>query len=339
MIQMLIWILTIPLVSLDLKHLLMETVTSVPRIQEEYNKETNNWTCKDILHMQHILVENVTSVPRTQEEYNEETKDLKCNHPMLKITYVLNPGSIKSPGSNKTSIGCFCEKPVAVKKCLEYNKNNEGITIIQRKGDAPCHNLSITPCKVKYFSSESYKLFECFEKYGGIPSPKELTKENQELKKQIETLSKQKDETTKQSDDKIQNLQKEIDVYKPVAIAFIVLFVILLVLFIFFIIFHVRTRKSKNTLGMESHPSISNSGTKSSTDNGDQITASLMKSNDEQKKENYENTGVEIPYGVDDMQLHEFTVDLDVGKPNLPPMSKGRDKKYVEYPVNDTETD
>lgn len=61
----------------------------------------------------------------------------KCNHTILKMTYVLNLVS------NKTSIGCFCEKPVAVKYCLEYNIN-KGVTIIQPKSSSLCKDLSIT---------------------------------------------------------------------------------------------------------------------------------------------------------------------------------------------------
>lgn len=93
------------------------------------------------LDSQYILRENVTSVPRTQKEYLEETKDLTCNDPMHNITYVLNPDSVG------TSIGCFRETP-AFKFCLEYNFKNRKL-IIQPKLNAPCDDLSITPCTDK----------------------------------------------------------------------------------------------------------------------------------------------------------------------------------------------
>lgn len=85
--------------------------------------------CKDIFYMQYILVENVIFVLRSQEEYNEEIEDLKCNYFMFKFIYVFNSGRIKGFGSNKISIGCFCEMFVVVKKCLEYNKNKNIIII------------------------------------------------------------------------------------------------------------------------------------------------------------------------------------------------------------------
>lgn len=196
---------------------------------------------------QHLLMENVTSVPRTLEEFKEETKGLKCNDPMHKITYVLNPNSVG------TSIGCFHEIPV-LKYCLEYTFKN-GEVIIQQKDNAPCHDLSITPCEFKYFSPESYKFFECFEKYGGISSPKEnqrkinfwkqrelslneeigelvekemnLTNEIQELKKEmvrrekdLSKLIQKQNETIVQRDDEIQNLQNYLKFYKILAYIF-----------------------------------------------------------------------------------------------------------------------
>lgn len=75
MVGKLIWIVAIPLVSLGLQYISMGNVTYVPITQEEYNEDTNNLTCEDILHMQYILMENVSSVPWTQEEYYEETND------------------------------------------------------------------------------------------------------------------------------------------------------------------------------------------------------------------------------------------------------------------------
>lgn len=360
MIRTLIWILLTPLVSPDLTHILKENVTAVTvlRTPKEYNEETENLTCNDILHMQYLIRENVTSVPRTQEEYNEKTKDLKCNHPMLKITYVLNPDS------NKTSIGCFCEKPVAVKYCLEYNIN-KNVTIIQPKYNAPCKDLSITPCKVKYFSSESYKLFECFEKYGGISSPIEnqrkinflkqrelsLNTEYQELKKKMEQreiyftkVIQKQNETIKQRDDKIQNLQDENDglkSYKVFAIFSIVVFLLLVIVsFVVFIYF--RNRKSEDkAIHKKSQPAINNSGTTPSTDGGDQAAMSLIKYNDQQKQEHsdedqskLEITVVEIPI-LHNVDQPDDTVELQVGEPleeDLK-MNKRRDKESVEYPV------
>lgn len=291
----------------------MGNVSSAPLTQKYYNKDMNNLTCKDIRHMQYILVENVTFVPRTQEEYMyfKETEDLKCNHTMLKVTYVLNPVG------KKTSIGCFCEKPVAVKKCLEYNEN-KNVTIIQPKGDTPCNDFSITPCKVKYFSSESYKLFECFEKYGGISSPienqrninflkKKLEQSEMELEKKLEQRELEIHELNKklnrskieiqelntklnQSKTEIQELKKKtIDlptenvdskIYKWIAIVLIILFV-LFILYKFF-----PCQKLKNIIQKKRPETRTMSLTR--TENGDQATMSERKSDDQQKEENYD---------------------------------------------------
>lgn len=356
MIRTLIWILLITLVSPDLTHIFKENVTAVtvPRTPKKYNEEIENETCN---HLQNLIRENVTSVPRTPEEYKEATKDLKCNHLMHYITYVLNPDSYK------TSIGCFCEKHVHGKYCLEYNID-KGATIIQPKYNAPCNDFSITPCKVKYFSSESYKLFECFEKYGGISSPIEnqkkinslkqrelsLNTEYQELKKKMEqreiyftNVIEKQSETIKQRDDEIQNLQDENDglkSYKVFAIFSIVVFLLLLiVLLIVFIYRYFQNRKSKGKAIPKSQPAI-NSGTTPHIDSGDQEAVSFMKYDDQQKQEHsdedqfaLENPVVEIPvpHSVDQA---DDTVELQVGEPleDLK-MNKRRDKKSVEYPV------
>lgn len=70
-------------------------------------------------------MENVKFVLRIEEEnmYYKEIKDLKCNYIMFKGIYVFNFVG------KKISIGCFCEKFVVVKKCLEYNENKNVIII------------------------------------------------------------------------------------------------------------------------------------------------------------------------------------------------------------------
>lgn len=55
--------------------------------------------------------------------YFKEIEDLKCNYIMFKVMYVFNFVG------KKISIGCFCEKFVVVKKCLEYNENKNVIII------------------------------------------------------------------------------------------------------------------------------------------------------------------------------------------------------------------
>lgn len=265
-----IWIAAIPLVSLGLHHIFMGNVTSVPMTQKESKRDIDNLMCED--HMQYISVENVTFVPRTEEEYMffKETEDLKCNHTMLKVTYVLNPVG------NKTSIGCFCEKPV-VDYCLEYNIN-KGMNIIQSKLNALCKDLSLTPCKVKYNSSESYKLFGCFEKYGGISSPIQNQRHINALNTEIQELKKIANDLQKENDD--------LKIYKWIAIVFIITF-ILSVLFIVFTFFHFR----KIILQKESLQTRTMSLIR--TDKGDQATMSERKSDDQHKEENRDHSNRE----------------------------------------------
>lgn len=313
---------------------------------------------------QHLLIENVTYVPRTQDEFKEETKGLRCDDSMHNITYVLNPNSFG------TSIGCFSKTPV-LKYCLEYNFKN-GEVIIQPKLNAPCHDLSITPCEFKYFSPESYKFFECFEKYGGISSPKEnqrkinsskqrelslnteiqevkkmleqikfnLTNQNQELKKEIQ----EQNETINQRDDKIQSLQddlKILKIYKGLAIFFIA-FIILLFSLIGFILFHFRNRKIQGIdISKESQHAINDSSTMPSTDRVDPAAVCLIKYSDKQKQERFDEDQSEVESAVkiipipNNVDQPDDTCEIHVGKPleeDLK-MNKRRDKDSVEYPV------
>lgn len=312
---------------------------------------------------QHLLIENVTYVPRTQDEFKEETKGLRCDDSMHNITYVLNPNSFG------TSIGCFSKTPV-LKYCLEYNFKN-GEVIIQPKLNAPCHDLSITPCEFKYFSPESYKFFECFEKYGGISSPKEnqrkinsskqrelslnteiqevkkmleqikfnLTNQNQELKKEIQ----EQNETINQRDDKIQSLQDHLKIYKGLAISFIAAFIIILLFsLIGFILFHFRNRKIQGIdISKESQHAINDSSTMPSTDRVDPAAVCLIKYSDKQKQERFHEDQSEVESAVqiipipNNVDQPDDTCEIHVGKPleeDLK-MNKRRDKDSVEYPV------
>lgn len=313
---------------------------------------------------QHLLIENVTYVPRTQDEFKEETKGLRCDDSMHNITYVLNPNSFG------TSIGCFSKTPV-LKYCLEYNFKN-GEVIIQPKLNAPCHDLSITPCEFKYFSPESYKFFECFEKYGGISSPKEnqrkinsskqrelslnteiqevkkmleqikfnLTNQNQELKKEIQ----EQNETINQRDDKIQSLQDHLKIYKGLAISFIAAFIILLfsLIPVGFILFHFRNRKIQGIdISKESQHAINDSSTMPSTDRVDPAAVCLIKYSDKQKQERFDEDQSEVESAVqiipipNNVDQPDDTCEIHVGKPleeDLK-MNKRRDKDSVEYPV------
>lgn len=285
------------------------------------------------LYSQHLLRENVTIVPRTPKEYYEQTRDLMCNDPMHNVTYVLNPDSVG------TSIGCFQPIP-ALKYCLEYNFKN-GKYIIQSKYNAPCLDLSITPCKAKYFSSESYKLFECFEKYGGISSPIQnerninflntkiqelkktleqrevsLTKEIQELKKEFEqkgnSFTKKIQELKKKTIDQLKE-NDDLKKYKWIATVFIIAF-ILSVLFILFIFFHFRKiiikKKSLETRIM-SLTSTDNSAPTTERKSDDQQKEG-NRDEDHSKREKREKAAIKsIQYRLDFVQPEDSDVNVE----------------------------
>lgn len=118
-------------------------------------------------HGENLLNKKVTFIPRNEGEFKEQTKDLNCSH---SEGGKLHPTFVISPFHNETRIGCFYEIHVTVKKCLEYNHREDNF-IIQPSNSAPCHDLDLTPCKGNYSSTKSYELFQCFEKFGDIPSP------------------------------------------------------------------------------------------------------------------------------------------------------------------------
>lgn len=127
----------------------------------------NSFVISPPRNKQYLLQKKVAFIPRNEREFMEQTKFLKCAHSegdKLYPTYVINPFH------NETSLGCFPETHVTVKKCLEYNEKNDEI-FIQPSILARCDNFSLTPCKGNYSSTKSYELFQCFEKYGGILSP------------------------------------------------------------------------------------------------------------------------------------------------------------------------
>lgn len=159
----------------------------------------------------YLLEEYITIVPRNKEEFKEQTKDKKCESdkgPKLFLTYVLNPFH------NGTSLGCFPRKIVTTKKCLEYNYKNGNFIIIQESVGAPCDILTITPCNYEYESPDSYKIYECFEAYGRIPSPIESQEKINNLIQTVENLTKNWTDIVDKKDNKIENLVKENDKLK-----------------------------------------------------------------------------------------------------------------------------
>ena len=104
----------------------------------------------------------VDVIPRNKQEYVHMTQHLNCSNGTVPI-YLLH-------NENETVLGCFEDVKITGKNCVELNNGK-----VQKRYNAPCGNFSVTPCVFLYNASESYTYFECFEKYGGIPSPLERT--------------------------------------------------------------------------------------------------------------------------------------------------------------------
>ena len=114
--------------------------------------------------------EVVTVLPRNQPERELFTKHLNCSDG-LKPIYALH--SVKK----KTILGCAKNVIVNVREfCIEFNTRG-----VQEKYDA--RRTSNIPGLTSYINaSEGYLLWDCFETYGGIPSPKEREKDINHLK-------------------------------------------------------------------------------------------------------------------------------------------------------------
>lgn len=140
-----------------------------------------------------IIMTKTDIIPRNEREYTEYTKDINCS----KGTY---PQYAVSSRANETYIVCWKIIPI-FGYCLEYNF---GGNIVQSNNLADCRNYSLSPCKSPYSSVDSYMIFECFEKYGGVPSPNEQKKINT---KKLESIKKQNDILQGSIDSKQSELQ------------------------------------------------------------------------------------------------------------------------------------
>lgn len=146
----------------------------------------------------------VTSVPINEEEYRKMTKNIKCKDSDHYPTFALHPEK------KKTILGCFKKNFVNVKKCLEYNIN-ENKTFLQTKLNAPCGNFQITPCNFSYSSLESYKILECFLIYGGIPSLLEQQKKIDYLEEREQNMTQAREQESEESQKNITNLMEQIE--------------------------------------------------------------------------------------------------------------------------------
>lgn len=209
----------------------------------------NSFVISPPRNKQYLLQKKVAFIPRNEREFMEQTKFLKCAYSegdKLYPTYVINPFH------NETSLGCFPETHVTVKKCLEYNEKNDEI-FIQPSILAGCDDFSLTPCKGYYSSTKSYELFQCFEKYGGILSPKEkqmriehLEREINQTKciKEIDYLTNKTNEIVSQQENADLHSHNDIHVVAYIGIALVRL-CILLMLVIFIIPFCIQMCRKK----------------------------------------------------------------------------------------------
>lgn len=147
----------------------------------------------------------VIYVPINEEEYREMTKNLKCEDSDHFPTFALHP--VKK----KTILGCFPKIDVIGKKCLEYNFNQLNKTFLQPKVYAPCGNFQIKPCNFSYSSLESYKIWECFLIYGGIPIPSllEQQKKIDFLEERYQNMTQAREQENEESRKNITNLMEQ----------------------------------------------------------------------------------------------------------------------------------
>ncbi|XP_061171035.1 uncharacterized protein LOC133189028 [Saccostrea echinata] len=124
-----------------------------------------------------IIMTKTDIIPRNKKEYLEYTKNINCSNG----TY---PHYAVSSKAKETYIVCWKETTIQG-FCLEFNF---GGNIVQPNVLADCRNYSLSPCQEHYSSIESYLIFECFQKYGGVPSPRQQKEINAKI---LESSEKQ----------------------------------------------------------------------------------------------------------------------------------------------------
>ena len=139
----------------------------------------------------------VTWIPRSIKEFQEETKDMSCPTGHVPVIALLCEDNYMC----KTILICAEDKLIPDKACLEYNGGK-----VQARFTAPCENFSITPCTSSYIASKSYELFECFEIYGRVPSPRRSGQLIQQVSKELQQVQKELQQVQKE----LQQVQKEL---------------------------------------------------------------------------------------------------------------------------------
>lgn len=132
------------------------------------------------LHQDFAIAKDVTWMPRNEKEFQEESKDMNCQEGRVPII------ALSCEDECKTILVCAKDKLIPDKACLEYNGGQ-----VQARYTAPCENFSITPCTSPYIASKSYELFECFEIYGRVPSPRRSGQLIQQVQKELQQVQKE----------------------------------------------------------------------------------------------------------------------------------------------------
>lgn len=145
-------------------------------------------------------------IPRNEREYRMLTKDLNCEGNNLNVAFVLH--SIEM----KTLMVCTPDKKLSGKWCPEFNpdKPYSQNGRVQSKFTAECEIMSVAPCKGIYSVWESYLFFECFQRFGGIPSPMESI----EKLKLCEERYKNSSQVVAKKENIISEKQKDVEAHK-----------------------------------------------------------------------------------------------------------------------------
>lgn len=165
--------------------------------------------------------EDVTVIPRDQREWELFTKHLNCSDGLEPI-YALH--SVKK----KTILGCGENVIVYVKDyCIEYNTQG-----LQVKYDAPRMSNITGHTSFNINASKGYLLWDCFETYGGVPSPKEREKDINRFKSE----NAQQNQTIRALQEKITEITRESAEQKRLTNIFISLFTVAVLFILVFLI-------------------------------------------------------------------------------------------------------
>ncbi|XP_056003162.1 uncharacterized protein LOC130049470 [Ostrea edulis] len=169
------------------------------------------YTATDPVPSTERIIGETSIIPRNDQEYKEQTKNITCND-TCDNGEVQWPHYVPSSTGNVTYIVCACKRPVQG-YCLEYN---EGGKIIQPNNAEICTTYKLSPCKPVYNSTDSYLLFQCFERIAKMPTPIQLVEKLINCKNQIYNITREatapqlpRDDSCSQQNAKIKELEDD----------------------------------------------------------------------------------------------------------------------------------